>query len=81
MSWNYRVVMQEANGYKSLGLREIYYNEDDSIFAMSREDEAPLGDDIEDLRGDLEIMMEALDKPVLVEKDIEFVDQEHNDTE
>lgn len=77
MTWDYRVVRRvftHKNGETefAFGIREVYYNEDGSICLMSQNDMHPYGESLGELRGDLAMMTEALDKDVLFEEDVEF---------
>lgn len=66
-TWNYRVArIQHANGETSYGIIEQFYGDDGAPNGRSSpNDSAPYGDTVEDLRGDLELMMLALDAPVV----------------
>lgn len=83
--WNYRMVKVTYPAPKSLGLeepetgyeiREVYYNEDESIYAMSKDGMAPWGDTVEELKENIELMKEAFNAPVIDEATVVFVD--HN---
>ncbi len=70
--WNHRVV-KEVWRHPTLALEEtavniyeVYYDDDGAISAWCRSD-SPYGNDLEDLRGELNKMLGALDKPILVE--------------
>jgi hypothetical protein len=82
--WNYRVVRVKYPRPKSLGddeleegfgIREVYYNDDETIYAMSKEDMAPYGETVEELKDNLEQMKEAFNAPVLDAAEVKFVDQ------
>jgi hypothetical protein len=65
-TWNYRVA---KNTHGEIVIVEVYYDEDGNVEFWSAE-QFPLGEDVDDLRKDLQHMLEALDKP-LFEKVIE----------
>ena len=83
ISWNYRVIRQKhfVNGRfeYSYAIREVYYNEDESIWAISAEPMAPGGETFMELDEDLKHMREALSLPLLMEEDIKFVNKEVSD--
>jgi hypothetical protein len=60
MTWNYRVIKKDGN----LGIHGVYYDETGNIKSYDLEPNKPLGDDLDDLRNELELMLEALDKEV-----------------
>lgn len=65
MSWNYRVVKGESKGEIYYNVREVYYEDDtDHIVGMTYGGTG-IGNTVEELRSDLELMLRALDKPVL----------------
>jgi len=82
MRWNYRVVCDDKN---QLTIREAYYTDCEQIYAISGP-QAPHSEDYDAdlgeasnperalayLRQDLEKMGAALNKPVLIESEIEF---------
>ena len=65
MSWNYRVVTQD--GGASYGIHEVYYTQDGSIRCWSESPMNPYGEDLGELRDDLERMSRAFDRPILEE--------------
>jgi hypothetical protein len=70
LHFNYRVVFDpEENTYT---IREVFYENDEIVF-WSEEATFPIGENLEDLSLDLELMQEALELPVLVSKDEELV--------
>ena len=62
--WNYRVVRRVRAGEIELTLREVYY-EGEEISGWTAEDAEPFGTTVEELRADLQLMLGALDRPVL----------------
>lgn len=53
-------------------IKEAYYNKNNQIYAISADEIAPYGESVEELKGDLKLMMRAFKKPVLVERDLIF---------
>jgi hypothetical protein len=70
--WNYRVVEERVNGRTDFWIREVYYNEDGTIFAMMDGHSEPYGESCAELKRDLQLMFKAFDLPVLKEWEIEF---------
>lgn len=68
-TWEYRVVekvagrshMDDAIWYE---IMEVYYDDDGNLDATS-DKICPAGDSVEDLREDLELMLLAINKPVI----------------
>jgi len=66
--WNYRVIESE----EVFRIHEVYYNKKGEITAFSEDPITPLGETLDELRGDLEYYMQALDRPVLKKEEIVF---------
>tara|TARA_E500000331_G_C16916409_1_gene565734 strand:- start:329 stop:580 length:252 start_codon:yes stop_codon:yes gene_type:complete len=65
MTWNYRIVSEEApDGELFYQIYEVYYDEE-KIIGMTEAPCKPYGDDVEDLRSNLKQMLQALDRPIL----------------
>lgn len=62
MTWNHRV-MRYADG--SLGIHEVFYNDDGNPVSWTEEAIGVAGDNLEELREELTHMLRALDKPIL----------------
>lgn len=82
--WNHRVIKESLNGEDWYSVREVFYNSDGSIYAYTDEPVEVSGDSIKELREYAQWILDCLDKPVLVDGDVEFVDmegrlEEHND--
>jgi hypothetical protein len=72
--WNYRVVMHaERAGHHWYAVHEVYYAVDGTLAAY-RDQHTPVGNDPDDLRGELELMLGAFDRPVIEEDDLPRVD-------
>jgi hypothetical protein len=68
MKWNYRVIESEG----VFRIHEVYYNEKNEITAISEDPIAPLGETLEELKGDLKYYQQALKRPVLKKEEIVF---------
>lgn len=66
MSWNYRVVSRD--GGTSYGIHEVYYKNGD-FDAWSENPISAFGENLVELRDELQFMMKALDSPILEEID------------
>lgn len=71
MKWDYRVFEVDDLGESSFVLREVYYK-DDQPYAFVDKPAEPYGISVEDLKRDLEHMVEALNKPVLRDSDFDM---------
>lgn len=60
-TWNYRVA---KNTHGELVIVEVYYDHEGNVEFWTEYPQPPLGEDIDDLRRDLQHMLEALDKPL-----------------
>lgn len=67
MNWNYRVFREENGDYV---IREVFYDEDDSILGCTENAVEPVGRSMEELAKQLEWFKEALSLPVLTLADI-----------
>lgn len=68
MFWNYRVIESED----VFCIHEVYCNSKEEITAFSKNPITPLGDTLDELRGDLKYYLQALDRPVLKKEEIIF---------
>jgi hypothetical protein len=76
MPWNTRVVKQVTPEGTYFSIREVFYNEggdDSTIYGYTTEPVEISGDNIEELREYLQWCLACLDKPVLVDGEVEFV--------
>ncbi len=74
MPWNYRVIKRYYQSHQETvyTIHEVYYK-DGKIVAISEEADTPMGDSLEELRGELRRMfIDALAKPVLEWNKIPF---------
>lgn len=75
MSWNYRVI-RRTGGYGcgiegkwvSFCIHEVYYTKRGRPKSWSEDPQDPHGETLEELRDCLNMMLAALDKPVLEER-------------
>lgn len=67
MSWNHRVVVENKGTEEEWwSIREVYYNDNGDICAMTEDGAGPIGDGLEELTWDMLHMMNALYKDVIV---------------
>ena len=66
MSWNYRVVRNEHG----LRIFDVYYDEAGAPIATHEAPTYVYGETVDDLKAQLALMLEALDKPVIEEREI-----------
>jgi hypothetical protein len=79
--WNHRVVKETLpNGEDWYTVREVYYNADGTIYAYTQEAVGISGYTIEELREYTQWVLAALDKPVLVDGEVQFVDYSEEPT-
>jgi tetrahydromethanopterin S-methyltransferase subunit H len=75
--WNLRVVKQvQPDGSEWYTVREVHYNDDDSIYAYTVDAVGVAGESIEELRQYVQWILDCLDKPVLVDGEVEFVNRD-----
>lgn len=67
MSWNYRVMAKKyPNNVIEFDIYEVYYNDKGVPDACSMNPVTPGGyDDVNEVKGTLELMMKAVNKPIL----------------
>ena len=69
MTWNYRIIKEVVPGFgeelvDAYGVHEVYYDAEGKP-TMCSEAIQPYGETLDELKVDLERMMEAFEKPVL----------------
>lgn len=57
-------------------VREVHYNDDGTIYAYTIDPARAQGDSIKNLKEYLQWCLDALDKPILIDGKVEFVDYE-----
>lgn len=82
-TWNYRVIKKafrtEAGVSETYRIHEVYYTDDGTINGWSAEPIAPYGETPLELLGDMDIMLHAFHKPLLVEIDGNLVEDGSKD--
>jgi hypothetical protein len=66
--WNYRVIEHGDMFY----IHEVYYNARGEITAISENPMHPCGESLDELNGDMELFLQALNRPVLKKEEIRF---------
>lgn len=74
--WNHRVLKETINGEDWYSVREVFYNDDDSIYAYTEEPVDIAGESILALKEYVQWILDCLDKDILVDGEVEFVDSE-----
>ena len=75
--WNHRVVKEVLeNGDEWFTVREVFYNDDGSIYAYTEDAVDIAGASIDELRNYLQWCLNCLDKPILIDGEVEFVDND-----
>ena len=68
MTWNYRIVKRSYPNSKwddTYSIHEAYYNEEGQADSITVEGIEPVGETPKELKQSLEMMLKALDKPIL----------------
>ena len=68
MNWDYRVIEHDG----MFTIHEVYYNDKGDITSISHDPMGPSGDTLEELKGDMEYFLQALDMPILKKEEIVF---------
>lgn len=78
MSWNHRIFKHSTPAGDFYTLREAYYNKEGEIWGYSQQPTFPCGENLEELKSCLELMLRDVDRfrdaPFLTE-DMEFAKQ------
>ena len=72
--WNHRVVKEVINGEDWYSVREVFYNDDGSIYAYTEKPVDICGKSIEELKEYTQWILDCLDKDILIDGEVEFVD-------
>lgn len=72
--WNHRVIKSTTNGEDWYSVREVFYNEDNTIYAYTEEPIDISGSSIDELKEYLQWCLNCLDKPILVDDEVKFID-------
>lgn len=62
--WNYRIIRHERNGETFYQIHEVYYRNGLPV-ATTLQPSTPYGENADELRGELALMLSALSKPAL----------------
>ena len=76
--WDYRVVRQSKDGDEWLSVQEVYYGDDETPMAHTTDLEIT-GDNIADIRKQLQSMLWCLDKEIVDEIESEVAEQPMED--
>ena len=76
--WGYRVVRQSKDGDEWLSVQEVYYGDDETPMAHTTDLEI-IGDNIADIRKQLQSMLWCLDKEIVDEIESEVSEQSVED--
>jgi hypothetical protein len=76
--WNYRVLRKVHNGEEYFSIHEVFYDKNNNPNACSVEPVSAHGDTVWELKKDLELMIQALDKQVLDYDFFEKLSKEKN---
>ena len=68
MSWDYRVIEHDG----MFTIHEVYYNDKGDITSISQDPMGPSGDTLDELKGDMNYFLQALEMPVLKKEEIVF---------
>lgn len=80
MSWNYRIVVENKGTEEEFwSIREVYYNKQGLIYAMTQESQAPIGEDEQELTDDFLHMQHAFYKDVIVLDNFKFAKADEED--
>ena len=80
-TWNHRIVKKRDPNYKEGAIwpvefyyevHEVHYNNNGDLCAITEDPIAPYGESIDDLKETLEWMLNACDKPILIDGEIEY---------
>ena len=73
--WNHRVIKEILpDGKEWFSVREVFYNDDGSIFAYTEKPVDVCGESVDAIREYCQGIMNGLDKGILVDGQVEFVD-------
>ena len=73
--WNHRVVKEKLeDGTDWYSVREVFYNDDNTIYVYTREPINISGESIEELKEYVQWILDCLDKDILIDGEVEFID-------
>jgi hypothetical protein len=65
MTWNYRVLRTIINGEETFAIHEVYYDKNGNPDSCTKRASEPFGENLKELRSDMDRMLEAFSQPVL----------------
>ena len=65
MIWDYRVMRNKQGKYGDYSIHEVFYDEKKKILGWTHDVSEPVGDNVDELKVDLQRMLMAFDEPVL----------------
>ena len=76
MAWNYRVIQHTDEKTDSVWfhIHTVFYSDSGKIESWIENPTTPIGDSVEDLKGELELIMAAWELPVLKPQDNRLVE-------
>lgn len=84
MSWNYRIIKHTSGKFGIVEdyyeIHEVYYHKSGDIHVWSKDSIDAHGADIEELKQDLYMMLEAFNKPILTIEDNKLIEVNKNET-
>lgn len=76
--WNHRVLKQILpDGTEWYTVREVFYNDDGTIFAYTEKPVEIAGESLAELRQEIEWILACLGQEMLIEDEVEFVGDEN----
>lgn len=63
--WNYRIIKRRVLEEDSYHIHEVYYDDEGVPDACTMDASSPFGETLEELKNDLNYMMNALNKPII----------------
>src|SRR6266702_683772 len=73
MNWNHRLVKKDTEWGPEFSIKEFYYNSEDEIIGWTENDATPWGVDIDEVKQTLQWMIEACNKPVILQSDLDDI--------
>ena len=74
--WNHRVVKQTyEDGTEEYSVREVFYNDDGTIFGYTENPADVVAETVDELREYIELCLKSLDDPILIDGEVEFIDK------
>ena len=75
--WNHRVVKEKLeDGTEWFSVREVFYNDDGSIYAYTEDPIDISGESVDGMRQSVTRILDCLNKDVLIDGEVKFVDKD-----